>query len=144
MTIETLTPLPIPTASDLVRLQRYDSAARVRGLIEMGCVRRLVEEILKNSHMDITVDDGGDDGGDDGDEPVKRSREIEEIIEAVFAVDESRIYIHDSRYKSPINPFAWVDIIGGNGPDLFTDYSTNIETIMEPVNDYAESLAEWV
>lgn len=140
MTTETLTPLPVPTASDLARLQDYDSAVRVRGLIEMACVRRLVDEALKAAETAITVDDGGDYG----EYPLACSRDVEAILEAVFAVDESRIYIHDARHKSPINSFGWIDIIGGNGPDLFADYSTNIEEIMKPVNDYAESLGAWV
>lgn len=63
----------------------------------------------------------------DGEElvPVKTR---DDVLEVVFSVDASRIMTEDG---------SWVLIILGNGWDVVSDYTTNLEDALKPVNDYA-------
>lgn len=38
-------------------------------------------------------------------------------------------------------PIGWVRFVYGNdGHDVISDYTTNLESVLEPINAYAESL----
>lgn len=32
----------------------------------------------------------------------------------------------------------WVRLVAGNGADVISDYTTNLETVLKPVNDFAK------
>lgn len=36
----------------------------------------------------------------------------------------------------------WARLVPGNGPDVIVDYTTNLETIIKPVNDFADLFRE--
>lgn len=128
-----LTPLPTPTAEDLVALQKYDSSVRVRALVERAIARKAIE-VLTAAGYTITVDDGDD-------EPVKRSVVPNDIMEAVFAVDEATLYVHD---KPEGKAFAWISFIMGNtGWDVVNDHTVNLEEVLKPVSNYADQMSEW-
>lgn len=128
----TLIPLPTPSEADLKLIERCDSSVRFRRLIELALVRRLVGDLLAAGYT-ITVDDGDD-------RPVKKSTDVEAIVDAVFAVDECYLYVHDSKPKA----FAWVRLILGNtGWDSINDHTVNLEEVLKGTNHYADQLCEW-
>jgi hypothetical protein len=130
-----ITPLPTPTAGDLAHLESCDSSVRLRRLVEIGIVRHLVAGLVSKGHT-ITVDDGCDEG----DEPVKNSEASIAIIDAAFAVDECYLFVHP---PGEAEPHGWVRLIFGNGADCLVDYTTNLDALLKPTNDYAEALSAW-
>lgn len=36
----------------------------------------------------------------------------------------------------------WVRIVPGNGADVIVDYTANLETVLKPVNDFAEKFSQ--
>jgi hypothetical protein len=44
-------------------------------------------------------------------------------------------YPDAAKPKKPAN--HWVRLVPGNGADVITDYSTNLERTLKPVNDFA-------
>lgn len=133
-----LTPLPAPDTWALAYLKTCDASVRVRCFIEIEVVRKLAQDLIA-AGFTITVDDGGDD------EPVKRSSDVQEILEAVFAVEEAvlyaALYVHDCK---PGKPFAWVRLICGNdGWNVIADYSTNLEPHLKEVDAFIDAMQEW-
>lgn len=128
--------LPIPTESDLKRLERYDAAVRTRGLIEMALVRHMVTALVGAGYA-ITVDDGGDVG----DEPVKFETRVEEIVDACFGVDECRLYLYKKGHTRSV---GWIFLVFGNdGWDAISDYTVNLEEVLASTNAYADELSQW-
>lgn len=127
-------PLPQPSAADLKLIERCDPSVRVRRLLEIAMVRKTIEVLLAAGYA-ITVNDG------DGEDVVKRSTDTEAIVDATFAVDECTFYVHD-RPKG--EPFAWIFFVHGNsGWDVINDYTTNLETVLKPVDELSDELEEW-
>lgn len=124
--------LPTPTPEDLKRLGSYDPKLRLRALVEMGIVRRLVKDVCLAGHL-ISVDDGGDDLA------VRLSTNVEEIIDACFAVDEATLRTYkDGSFTGSISL-----VFGNGGWDVISDYHTSLSALLKPVNDYAEQFSEW-
>jgi hypothetical protein len=65
----------------------------------------------------------------DGEERVPVSNR-DEVLEAVFAVDEAFLYTASG---------SWVRIILGNEWDALSDYTVDLEDALKPVNDYLQS-----
>lgn len=125
--------IPVATSSDLKRLEAYDTSVRKRGLIEMAIVRHLLTELVAGGFI-FTVDDGED-------EPVKCSVEIEEGMEAIFAVEDAAIY---ARKAGESEDFGYVRLVMGNdGWDVISDYTLNLEVHIAKTNAYAEALSAW-
>lgn len=128
-----ITPPPIATVWDLKHLERCDPSVRTRRLIELAIVRRMITDFVKLGYT-ITVD------GDD-DEAVRRCVDEASIMDAVFAVDDCWVYVHD---KPKGKAFAWVRLILGNdGWDVISDHTVNLEEHLKGVNEYAEQLSVW-
>lgn len=50
-----------------------------------------------------------------------------DVMEQVFNLDEARLYTADG---------SWVFLVMGNEWDLICDYTTDIEDVLKPVNDW--------
>lgn len=131
MADQTLTPLPTPTAWDLKHLETCHSSVRIRRLIELGVVRKLVSHAISEGHT-ITVYDGEEC-------PVKRSVDVELIIEHAFSVEECQLRV----FSGP-DMYGVVYLVYGNdGWDVICNYHVSLEDLLGPVNDYAEQLSAW-
>jgi hypothetical protein len=48
------------------------------------------------------------------------------------------VYAAEEGGTKPLTGYVyWVRLTPGNGADVITDYTTNLETIIKPVNDFA-------
>jgi DsbC/DsbD-like thiol-disulfide interchange protein len=75
----------------------------------------------------------------DGEEMVvRKSTSLDEIMQALFATDEDYMIAHDAETGKAVGKVYLV--YGNDGYDVINDYSTTIENLMRPVNDYADSL----
>lgn len=62
------------------------------------------------------------------------------ILAQMMAVDDEFLGVHRPGDSDP-RPFAWVRFVYGNdGWDVMSDYTTNLEDVLAPVNEYADSL----
>ncbi len=126
-----LIPLPLPTETDLVRLERYDSGVRVRALVEMAIVKRLLID-LHAAGLSISIDDG---------EEVRTYPEfdLDLMVDDAMAVDECHI-ITERQGKASGVVFL---VFGNSGFDVVCDYSTSLNEVLQPANDYADALSAW-
>lgn len=125
-------PLPVPTAWDLTHLASCDSSVRLRRLVELTIVRKLTTDLIAAGYL-ITVDDGED-------EPVRGSKDVDAIMDAAFAVDEA--YLRVRKPGMPVRSFVRL-IFGNTGWDVISDYGTDLDEVLQPVNDYADLMCEW-
>lgn len=127
--------LPIPSPADLVLIERCDPPVRLRRLIELGVVHHLLTEIVSTKGLTITVEDGDD-------EPVKRCTDIEAIVDAIFAVDDCKLTVHKPGPRGGALGVIRL-VLGNDGWDVISDYTTNLEDLLAPTNAYAEALSAW-
>lgn len=62
---------------------------------------------------------------------VKRSTDTKEIFAAMRTTDEDYVLAYDGDGKNK----GWVRLVYGNGEDVLTDYTTNLEKEMSEVMD---------
>lgn len=62
----------------------------------------------------------------DGEEEVPVGTETE-VMDIVFNLDWARLYTEDG---------SWVFLVAGNEWDMLSDYTTNLEPIIDPVTDW--------
>lgn len=114
--------MPIINLSDLDRkiLAKHDPAVRTCALLELEIVHGLIDAAAAkeyNFHVQ--------------DEP--RVYCAEDLIWQLFDLDEAWINVLDGP-KS----VGWIRLTFGNsGYDLISDYSTNLESFLKPVNELA-------
>jgi len=85
----------------------------IRCLTERAIVRALVEECYRAGWIAHQVDDG---------EELVRVRSTNEALDAVFAVDESRIRFRHKDDDAKRPKLHNVLLIGGNGEDIISDW----------------------
>ncbi len=73
----------------------------------------------------------------DGEEYV-RVHTRDDILEAVFSVDMSRMCFIPSR-RSGVN-MSYVLIVLGNEEDALADYTMDLETALQPVHEYIDTI----
>lgn len=115
----------------------------IRRKIEMGILERTVDALLAAGYrLGVSLERGFDH--DNG--MLLGSRDRAKIIEEAFAGDDCHIFaqpaegplVEDHQVVSD----GWVYLVYGNdGWDAISDYTTNLEPVLKPVLDYAESLA---
>lgn len=101
--------------------------------VERKIVRHLCDTMRKHGWDAVYVDDGGDEA--------EITRTTEEVIEAVFAVDEATIAFRKDG-KKPMTCFVQI-ILGNDGWDCISDYSftDEFDQIMKSeVDPYCEKL----
>jgi hypothetical protein len=67
----------------------------------------------------------------DGEEIVTQPmRDAATIMAALFSTDEDYLQIHFTKPAPKESAHAWVRLIGGNGCDIVSDYTTNIPDVV--------------
>ena len=97
--------------------------------LERIIVQRLISDLL---------DRGYSLGVNDGEETtLTHSSDMLEITSAMYSTDEDFLLV----YRENANhPFGWVRLIHGNGRDIISDYTTNLEDDLQGVNAYCDLL----
>lgn len=104
----------------------------LRRRAERSIARKCIGALLRAGY-EISVNDGEET-------TLKNSRERKAIFEAMFSTDEDYLLVHSAGAETH---FAWVRFIYGNdGFDVIADYTTNLESVLAPVNAYCNRLAE--
>lgn len=106
-----------------------------RQAIERKIVRKLVRVAKAHGYAPTKVYDGGD-------EPVKVRLE-REVLDAVFAVDDCRVYF---KHPAEVKAHCAVIVLGNSGWDCITDASTGPawDAVINEVEAYAEVVFEEV
>lgn len=115
--------MPIINLSDLDRkiLAKHDPAVRTRALLELEIVHALIDAAAKRGFR-FRV------------EGEKLTTSTEELIWQLFDLDVAVVLVFDEGSKH----IGWISLIFGNsGSDLISDYSTNLESFLKPVNEIA-------
>lgn len=96
---------------------------------EKVIVKRLVEAAVAAGYS-VTIDNGDR-------EVIVKSRDAEAIVAATRRTDEDMLYLADGPGQLPSrNYFGWVRLIYGNGADVISDYTTNLEALLKPINEW--------
>jgi hypothetical protein len=104
-------------------IAKHDTGLRHRAQIELTICHRLISD-LKNAGYDVAVDDGED---------TTRGSE-QELITAIFAVDEVRLY---TKKKGERNSCIYL-VLGNDGHDVISDYGISLEPILGPINAWID------
>lgn len=114
---------------------------KMRMRVERMVVGKLLSVAKAEGWEAWAVDDGGD-------ELVKmKGTTAKEVLEAVFAVDESRIYFKKTvpGAEKPARGWAFI-VLGNDGWDAICDAAPAVgefnDKVLEPVSAYCEKLEE--
>jgi hypothetical protein len=100
--------------------------------IERAIVERVVDDALAAGCW-LNVDNGGDNM-----ELEFPTSEKHEIMKALFATDDDRLYLFKPGNKRAT---GWVWFIYGNsGWDVISDYTTNLEELLAGANKLSDDL----
>ncbi len=119
------------------------SAIEKRIAVEKRIVRRFVKDALAAGHrLSVSYERGYDI-----DEMLNGSRNIKEIMDAAFAADDAHLFVHKADGPTTENGSVlsegWVYIVLGNdGYDVISDYTTGIESLLAGANALADKLAD--
>lgn len=105
--------------------------------VEAEIVTRTVEALLKAGFALST------DQGEGAFVPAKPTTSREIILSALMQTDDEHLFAFavDAPAKSGRHR-GWVRFVYGNGGfDVISDYTTNLESVLAPVNAYADTLA---
>ena len=100
-----------------------------RMALERKIVGKIVEVALAEGNM-VSVYDGEE-------YPIKRSRDYDEIMGAIMSTDEDVLRIRDADGNSLGSILL---VYGNDGWDVVCDYSGELSSMMEGVDEYIESL----
>lgn len=97
--------------------------------------RRIAAEVigcLFTAGFSITGNDGEEDYLPNCTDPVA-------LLSQMFTTDQDRLYVFTKEGKG--NGGVWF-VYGNDGWDVVSDYTVNLETVLRPALDYAETLEE--
>lgn len=116
-------------------LREYPASVRARISIERRICRRTIK-VLHEAGYSLRVHSGDE-------WETKRGATEGMLMRALFNLDDALLTVHRGKGDGAHSRhFAWVRFVFGNdGWDVISDYTTNLEDVLKPVNDYAEGLA---
>jgi hypothetical protein len=102
---------------------------KTRRRMETQIARQIVKDALYED-MSVSVFDGESF-------TIRRSRDLKEVMAALFTTDDDTLWLHPAEGKAE----GWVHLVYGNdGWDVIHDYSVNLETLLEGANSVADEL----
>lgn len=102
------------------------SALKRRISIEGRIAKKAIEEFLKAGYT-LGVNDGNE-------LVISNSVDAKAVYKAMQSVDEEHLIVYKDGKR-----FGWLFFVYGNsGYDVIADYTTNLEHVMEAVNEYAD------
>ena len=110
-----------------------------------------IERRIRNKIVDVAIDTGYAVAVFDGEEWACKATTVKkDAKDALGSVDMEHIHIMEpnpdfdpTKERGPENrmwkQFGWVYLVYGNdGYDVIADYTTNLEPLLKPVNEYAD------
>lgn len=113
--------------------------------MSMTKIRRQVERDIATRTIRALLDAGYVLSVHDGEEEYPMSTDPAQILRDMMQTDEDYLLVYpplvqDRRGRADA---GWVRFVYGNsGYDVISDYTTNLEAILQPVNAYADTLAD--
>jgi hypothetical protein len=105
-------------------------ALRRRITLETTITKKLIARLLSQWSNNLAIN-----SGDDADDYAGRNRT--KLVSACLGVDDCRVYLMNADGKTAN---GWVYLVYGNdGWDLISDYTTNLEDMLAPINTYCDS-----
>jgi hypothetical protein len=111
--------------TDIEIIAKHQPNCRARARMELAIVNKLIESADAAGHR-LNVAEYEDDGEHDYD-----------VKTALFNLDDAHVIVIDSDGDE----LGWIRLVFGNGSDLVSDYTVNLETFLAPANALADSLA---
>jgi hypothetical protein len=91
----------------------------------------MVEREIATAFIKSTLGADHEISVDNGDEESEKFCDQTSVLGAMFQTDEDRLYIWKQGKR-----FGWAYFVYGNGGwDVLSDYTTNLESLMGPVNE---------
>lgn len=105
-----------------------DLAKRIE--IEKKIAKKILAALVAAGYL-VRIHDGEEWAG-------KRTADDKEAFKQMFSTDDDLIAVYKPDEKEH---FAWIQLIYGNcGFDVIHDYTTNLEDLVKPIMDYAETI----
>lgn len=124
---------PAELAAEAARKVAAQKAAAKRIACERKVVRFAVRQLLAAGYS-ITVNNGEEC-------PVRKSTREHSIMGAIQQCDEEWLNIWLTGDEGKDVRIGTIALVYGNsGPEVIADYSTSLETVLEPVMQYCEKL----
>lgn len=102
--------------------------------VEQDIVIRVIDAMLAAGYSLQTDILGGDA------RPAQPTKDRDSILSEMMAVDDEFLGVFDDDPEDD-RPIGWVRFVYGNdGWDVVSDYTTNLESILAPINQYADTL----
>ena len=95
--------------------------------VEKLIIRRALNELLAAGYT-LGVYNGEET-------TLTHSASSDAIMRALGTTDEDHILVYRSGEKSS---FGWICLVYGNGWCVISDYTTNLEDVLDPVENFAE------
>lgn len=93
--------------------------------IERRIVARLVTDLLAAGYT-LSVNDGGKE------DVLQFATDAEPVFKALASTDQDILYANMGAKR------AFVLLVWGNDQDIISDYSTSLEAVLEPINDWID------
>lgn len=102
--------------------------------VEQDIVTKLVDALLKAGYV-LRVNDGEDSYPE-------ATQDRATVLEQLGEVDDEHIEVGTPVTSGKPKRVGWIRLVYGNdGYDVISDYTTNLEEVLKPINDYADTLA---
>jgi predicted RNA binding protein YcfA (HicA-like mRNA interferase family) len=118
-------------------LAEVNPSVRARVTVERRIVKKTVDALLAAGYA-LATDQGGHRFYDESNPTLDRKTILAQLCETddeylgVFKADEA------TGVERVVQPLGYVYFVYGNdGWDVISDYTTNLEKVLAPVNDYA-------
>jgi hypothetical protein len=83
--------------------------------LERRIVKALLELLKKNGWKVESIDDGDE---------IKKCNSVKSAMELIFNLDEAHLHVKNGDLS------AWIFLVGGNGVDVISDFTTNLSPIL--------------
>lgn len=98
--------------------------------VERDIVTRTVDLLLSMGYL-LTVDDGGDEY------PIEMSMDRDAVLAALMETDMDQLGVSGADGAM----IGWIMFVYGNdGWNVISDYSMSLDRILQPINEYADTL----
>jgi hypothetical protein len=95
--------------------------------VERRIMKRTIKELFASGYQ-LGVNDGEE-------VTIRHSTDARAVLAALRTTDDDYLLV----YRGDGAQVGWVRFVYGNsGPDVIADYTTNLETVMRPVEAYAD------
>lgn len=108
--------------------------------VEKEIAEKFVSDALKSGHtLSVSLDRGYD-----VEDMLKGSSDKAKIVDEIFAGDDAHVFVHakgaPAIVDGQVNSIGWVYfVLGNDGWDVISDYTTNLERLLEGANKLAQS-----